>query len=238
MWLETEALPREDAALIRVRDDGIGVASDDMKYLFEPFVQVDSRLSRAHTGTGLGLSLVHRLVHRLVKLHGGSALVDSAVGRGSIFTVRLPWSADSTTAEPLDEPESMSTAIPMARIGVKPPSLLLADDNKVDVRMMDLSRAGYALASAHNGEEAMGLARDVLPAVIIKDIQMPALDGIEATKALRRSEVTVGIPIIAITALAIPGDRDRCLAAGVDDYFSKPVRLRQLAVAIVRLREA
>ncbi|MGK0358053.1 MAG: PAS domain S-box-containing protein [Bradymonadia bacterium] len=236
VWLETEVLPSEDAALIRVRDDGIGIASDDMKHLFEPFVQVDSRLSRAHTGTGLGLSLLHRLV----KLHGGSALVDSAVGRGSIFTVRLPWSADSTTAEPLDEAESMSTAIPMARVGAKPRSLLLVDDNKVNVRMMTkyLSRAGYALTIAHNGEEAIRLAHEVLPEVIIMDIQMPVMDGIEATKALRRSEATAGIPIIALTALAMPGDRDRCLAAGVNEYFSKPVGLQQIAAAIERLCEA
>lgn len=236
VWLETEVLPNEGAALIRVRDDGIGIASEDMKHLFEPFMQVDSRLSRAHTGTGLGLSLVHRLV----KLHGGSVLVDSAVGRGSIFTVRLPWSPDLAAAEPVDEPERFAAAIPMARVGAEPASVLLADDNEVNVRMMAkyLTRAGYVLTIARNGEEAVRLAHEVRPEVIIMDIQMPVMDGLQATQALRRSQVTAGIPIIALTALAMQGDRDLCLAAGVNEYFSKPVGLRQLAVAIERLRDA
>ncbi|MGK0358048.1 MAG: PAS domain S-box-containing protein [Bradymonadia bacterium] len=236
VWLETEAVPSEGAALIRVRDDGIGIASEDMTQLFEPFAQVDSRLSRTRTGTGLGLSLVHRLV----KLHSGAVLVDSEVGRGSIFTVRLPWSLNSTAAKPLEEPERLAAAIPMARVGAEPPSVLLVDDNEVNVRMMAryLSRVGYALTIARNGEEAIRLAHEVRPEVIIMDMQMPVMGGLEATQALRRSEVTAGIAIVALTALAMPGDRARCLAAGADEYFSKPVGLRKLAAAIERLREA
>jgi PAS domain S-box-containing protein len=349
---------------LTVWDSGIGIAEEDLGRLFQPFVQLDSRLARQYNGTGLGLALVYRIV----ELHGGGMSVTSEPGVGSRFTVSLPWygqvgavapsgtSPAPTTSVPailpvirqalivedsptaaaqlvryLDElgviavthpqgedaiarvlevqpdliildillpdtsgwevlerlkAEPCTRSIPVLIVSVmddrayglalgaadylvKPftrqdvqqvlyrlgqvggndthqapqapleqalqhPTILLAEDNEANITtILDYLRAkGYQVVVARNGAEAIVRAHEVRPAIILMDIQMPGMDGLEAIRRIRANLNVAQTPIIALTALAMPGDRERCLAAGADDYLSKPVSLRGLALAI------
>ncbi|MFL5802378.1 MAG: PAS domain S-box protein [Roseiflexaceae bacterium] len=348
---------------LTVWDSGLGIAEEDLSRLFQPFVQLDSRLARQYNGTGLGLALVYRID----EMHGGSVSVTSEPGVGSRFTASLPWHSEGGAVEPSDVTLS-PTAAPSARpairqalivedsptaaaqlvryldeLGVtavthpqgedaitrvlevqpdliildillpdtsgwevlerlkaeprtqpipvlivsvmddrsyglalgaadylvKPftrqdvqevlrrlghpggnavdpalhvpldqaplhPTILLAEDNEANITtMLDYLRAkGYQVVVARNGAEAITRAREVRPAVILMDIQMPGMDGLEAIRRIRTQRNVAQTPIIALTALAMPGDRERCLAAGADDYLSKPVSLKRLAMAI------
>jgi len=199
-----------------------------MARLFKPFVQLDSRLSRQNTGTGLGLALVHRLT----ELHGGTISVESEVGKGSRFTVSLPWRGvmeerrKDTRVEPLPHPASWSPDHPV--------TVLLAEDNEESINTISdyLGVKGYRVIVARNGAEAVKRAREERPDVILMDIQMPGMDGLEAMRCIRSDVSLATVPIIALTALAMPGDRERCLEAGANDYISKPVNLRGLIEAI------
>jgi PAS domain S-box-containing protein len=345
-----------------VWDSGIGIAREDQGRLFQPFVQLDSRLSRQHNGTGLGLSLVRRMT----ELHGGSVSLESNPGQGSRFTVSFPWhdgtepdqfekageveqggpgsipqdyrvllvedspaatgqltrylsewgfrstihpygegavekaqetqphvilldillpdlagwevlkrlKADPRTqripvvivsvvderplgmaqgaADYLVKPvsrEQLRSAVsrvfrraPKTRLLAPslspssggPPLLLLADDNEANIHTLSgyLRARGYRVGVARNGYEAIERAQEDRPDAILMDIQMPVMDGLEATRRIRAHAETASIPIIALTALAMAGDRERCLAAGADDYLSKPVSLKALVKAI------
>lgn len=233
-----------------VWDTGVGIAPEDMSKLFEPFVQIDSRLARQYEGTGLGLALVYRMT----KLHGGSVSVESEVGQGSHFTISLPWSpqeqavfaATATTrrlaevnhaqsagvaysASAHDQQLRRKLTITSARLKV-----FIVDDNETNINTFTdyLQARGYEVDVAHNGIEALLRLRDMKPDVILMDIQMPGMDGLEVMQQVRRDEGLQHIPIVALTALAMPGDRDRCLAAGADEYLSKPVSLQQLIYLI------
>jgi PAS domain S-box-containing protein len=344
-----------------VWDTGIGIAQEQMPRLFQPFVQLDSRLARQYEGTGLGLALVYRMV----ELHGGSISVTSNVSHGSRFTVTLPWHTPNvgaqaepeviaidratmhralvcedspTTADQitrylhelaiasdivLDGAQVVARAIteqpdlilldllladssgwdvlaqlkaeprtraipvviisviderahalalgaaeylvkPIARIdlqrvlpmlavvprgssippapgaigtpaaAISPSLVLLAEDNEATIAMIAdyLGSRGYQVVVARNGAEAIAQAREARPAIVLMDIQMPGMDGLEATRRIRSIDALVDLPIIALTALAMPGDRERCLAAGATDYLSKPVSLRGLVILI------
>ncbi|MEO1145012.1 MAG: PAS domain S-box protein [Cyanobacteria bacterium J06638_22] len=235
---------------ISVEDTGIGIRSEDQARLFKPFVQVDSRLNRKYEGTGLGLVLVKRIV----ELHGGSVCLRSHPGEGSCFTVCLPSSckADPTPSSPVKEtsapkPSNSPKHSPVAQAkAIAPkvegaaPLILLAEDNETNVQTMTdyLKAKGYRLIAAKNGEEAIALVKAHTPDLILMDIQMPKMDGIEAMQHLRQSPDFADIPIIALTALAMEGDRDRCLQAGANDYMAKPIRLRELNQAIYGLLKA
>ena len=355
----------QQAIHFTVWDTGRGISSEDMKQLFQPFVQLDSKLSRQYSGTGLGLSLVYRMV----ELHGGSVSLESEVAQGSRFTVSLPWREPAQTTEPAwkaqlaglatsnisairqaliieDSPtaadqltryltelnvkaiihprgngaveralevqpdviildirlpdlpgwdvlvqlkaEPRTQAIPVLivsvvddrqsglRLGaaeylVKPisrsqlqqalskissqeiieeetalvvtldqksqterPLILLAEDNQDNITtFLDyLLVRGYRVVVARNGAEAIERAKEEKPDLILMDIQMPGMDGLEATRRLRANADVAMTPIIALTALTMPGDRERCLAAGVNSYMSKPVSLKGLVEAI------
>jgi PAS domain S-box-containing protein len=358
-----------------VWDTGIGIAEEDMGQLFQPFVQLDSSLSRQHAGTGLGLVLVRRLA----EMHGGGVSLESEVGQGSRVTVSLPWRAgsdltpagvegkareaaqgrvrgmpefqravvveDSTVAadqlarylaelgvEAIVHPQGLGTVakvlevdpdviildillpdlpgwdvlrelkaeprtqdIPVLIVSVvddrsrglaqgaaaylvkpisrhqlqgalqqvlageaeKPRALvvsgepappdkrlliLLAEDNEDSIHIVSdyLLDKGYRVTVARNGLEAIELATEERPDLILMDIQMPGMDGLEATRRIRadadaETGLSMGlarVPIIALTALAMPGDRERCLEAGANDYLSKPVSLKGLLRAI------
>jgi signal transduction histidine kinase/DNA-binding response OmpR family regulator len=359
-----------DAAAGRVHltvwDTGIGIAADDLPRLFQSFVQLDSRLAREYTGTGLGLALVQRMA----VLHGGSVAVESRLGQGSRFTITFPWTAvvamsdsvdsgdpaerpavrsaivqralvieDSPTAATLltrylhelgvavsvhpcgmgaleaardvhpdvilldiqlpdrsgwdvltqlkaepgvraipvvvvsvvdDRPQGMALGAaaylvkPIARQQLQetlatitaggasqtaPPALLdgpeqpadpqwpiilLAEDDENNIRTLApyLAAKGYQVVVAHDGAEAITQTRAASPNVIVMDIQMPGMDGLEAIRCIRADPTVAQVPIIALTALAMPGDRERCLAAGADDYLSKPVSLKGLVQTI------
>jgi PAS domain S-box-containing protein len=355
----TVAAPKgEDVARFTVWDTGIGIAPEDQTKLFRAFTQIDSGLTRAQEGTGLGLVLVAKLV----ELHGGSVAFESEPGKGSRFTVTLPQIAARAPApkpapkdqtdrrsyhhaliiedDPasagiladyltelglssvvyvggeeaveavlrerpdlilldiqlpgesgwvvlaklkehpgardipvvvvsvVDEPEK-SRALGAAAHFTKPvtraqlagffqrpavprrpsatpwvalppstgPSILLAEDNEANIQTVGnyLEDKGYAMHYAMNGLVAVQLARELRPALILMDIQMPVMDGLTAIREVRADAALQAIPIVALTALAMPGDRERCLAAGATDYLSKPVSLKALAALMARL---
>ena len=217
---------------LTVWDTGIGIAEEEMKRLFQPFVQLDSSLSRKYTGTGLGLVLVRRLV----EMHGGSVAVESQEGKGSRFTVSLPWQEETAPARPgsqgprsADEPASLGTTSAQ-------PLILLAEDDELNVSVISdyLVVKGYRVIVASNGIEAIELTRKRKPSLILMDIQMPEVDGLETIRRLR-ADVDLDVaatPIVALTALAMPGDQERCLEAGANAYQSKPVSLRDLVRTI------
>jgi PAS domain S-box-containing protein len=222
-----------------VWDTGIGIAPEDVARLFQPFVQLDSRLSRQYSGTGLGLSLVLRLVD----LHGGSVGVESAVGKGSRFTVSLPWGGNNRVTRGESDRATEEEASPGVTVSSPHPvTILLAEDNEAHIAATSayLQAKGYRVILARHGHEAVQAAEVERPDVIVMDIQMPGLDGMEAIRRIRDLPSPcegegAGVrvtPILALTALAIPGDRERCLAAGADEYMSKPVSLKCLAAAI------
>jgi CheY-like chemotaxis protein len=220
-----------------VTDTGIGIAPEDLKRLFKPFVQVDSRLSREYEGTGLGLALVHRLAD----LHGGSVQVQSEPGKGSTFTVSLPWGLniieEQDDPEPSDAPRDDMEEENILQGSRARRTILLAEDTLSNILTVGeyLESHGYQVLVAHNGLEAIDLAEKNDPDLILMDIQMPVLDGLDAIKRLRADSRFASTPIIALTALAMPGDREHCLEAGANEYLSKPVSLKGLVKTIGEL---
>ena len=227
--LEMAGDTEQRAVHFTVWDTGIGIAQEDMKWLFQPFVQIHADQQQASGGTGLGLSLVARMV----EMHGGGIRVESKVGQGSRFTVSLPWSPAEMQTQPVIV-EDKGEAIPLpshpAAVAGESTLILLAEDNENNISILTdfLQVQGYRLVVARNGQEALERAHEERPAVVLMDIQMPGMDGLEATRRLRAEPALADLPIIAVTALAMPGDRERCLAAGVNEYLSKPVNLTEL----------
>ncbi|HEX9385936.1 MAG TPA: response regulator [Anaerolineales bacterium] len=229
LGLEVETDREEKRILMTVWDNGIGISESNLTRLFRPFVQLDSGLDREVTGTGLGLTLVAQMV----RLHGGSVAVESQPGEGSRFTVILPW-------EPALATDAMLRLKSTGKFrAIKPdqkdrPVILLVEDTKeVTMMIVDyLEMAGYQVITASDGLAGIDLAKDKHPALILMDIQMPSMDGLEATRRLRADPDFRTTPIIALTALAMRGDRERCLAAGATDYLAKPVSLKKLVQMI------
>lgn len=221
-WSDSE----EEQIIFSVIDTGIGIKSENMDKLFKSFVQIESSLSRRYEGTGLGLSLVKNIV----ELHGGSISVTSEVEKGSQFTIIIPWNKGMKNIA------ESKVSIPPIRSLTKsfPALILLAEDNEANILMMSdyLIAQGYKLIFARNGLEAIKLAKEKQPDLILMDIQMPGMDGLEATHQIRQEPKIANIPIIAITALTMPGDREKCLAAGVNEYMTKPVNLKKLVNSI------
>jgi PAS domain S-box-containing protein len=222
-----------------VCDTGIGIAPENIKKLFQPFMQIDSSLNREHQGTGLGLALVKQIV----ELHGGSVELTSELGVGSCFSFDLPC----TLAKPIVPVSKLSignilldTELTDAEVLEKPtiaPLILLAEDQEANISSIVsyLNVKGYRMLIAHNGEEALSLTQSDHPDLILMDIQMPRMDGLEAMQHIRRFPKQSDVPIIALTAFAMEGDRERCLAAGANEYMSKPIRLKELLVKIQEL---
>jgi CheY-like chemotaxis protein len=217
--------------LFQVVDTGIGIAAKDLQMLFQPFVQVDSALNRQYEGTGLGLALVKQIV----ELHGGQVMVESELGQGSCFTFVLPYEmAGSNAIAPV--PASTTSSL-LATATDNAPLILLAEDNEANIHTLSsyLTAIKYRVIIARNGIEAIAQAKANLPDIILMDIQMPIVDGLEATKQIRLDPNLVNIPIIALTALAMEGDREKCIEAGANEYISKPVRLQKLSDSIQEL---
>ncbi|MEQ9669686.1 PAS domain S-box protein [Coleofasciculus sp. G2-EDA-02] len=352
--LQVTADPDNEQLQFSVTDTGIGIAPENLNKLFKPFVQLDSSLSRRYAGTGLGLALVRRIV----ELQGGSITLESEVGKGSCFTVTLPWKHTKLKGQTLRETKLVSKELPpihnalvvedsdasanhiaryLRELGVtvlihpqgegtidavhkfkpdviildillpdisgwevllqlkgnpatasipvvvvsvvddptkalelgasdyllKPvsrpqlqsvlsqlfaptsqsdyppvaqelPLILLAEDNEANILTMTdyLHSKGFRVVLARNGIEAVQQAKQHTPDLILMDIQMPEMDGLEATCQIRADMNLPRMPIIAVTALAMPGDREKCLASGVTDYLAKPISLKKLVTLI------
>jgi PAS domain S-box-containing protein len=230
---EGEITSLQNIIRFAVIDTGIGIAPENIDKLFKPFIQIDSALNRQYAGTGLGLSLVKRLV----EIHGGRVGVSSEFGVGSCFTVDLPCGDHVSAFSPgLVNQQAPSDFDPIFNeTAQKSPLILLAEDNEANIFTISnyLEAIGYRIIFAKSGREAIALTHVAeAPDLILMDIQMPEIDGLEAIKLIRAEPKSVHIPIIALTALAMPGDREKCLAAGANDYLTKPVKLKQLVTII------
>lgn len=227
--------------IFSVIDTGIGIAQESLDKVFQPFMQIDSALNRQYTGTGLGLTLVRRIV----EMHHGSVTVESKVGQGSRFTVTLPRRqltlihSESPMRVGLAQTSSHSDFMLEASMEqpAKQPLILLADDNESNIEMLSdyLVYDGYRIIVAKNGAQAIQIAQEQQPDLILMDIQMPGVDGLEAIRRMRADEALATVPIIALTALAMTGDREQCLRAGANAYIAKPVRLNQLVENIKQI---
>jgi PAS domain S-box-containing protein len=230
--LEVESDELQSVVRFTVWDTGIGISPKDMERLFRPFVQIDTRLARQHEGTGLGLALVARLV----EMHGGGVSVESTVGQGSRFTVTLPWQPGGAVEQKGQGAGKIEEMPPHPPATLPSCTVLLAEDNEANIDVIQdyLEFNGYRIIVARNGIEAVEQAKAERPDIILMDIQMPVMDGLEATRLLRADDTpdVATLPVIALTALAMPGDRERCLKAGANDYLGKPVSLAKLLSAI------
>ena len=213
---------------VEVVDTGIGITTAQMIDLFEPFHQGDSGMARRFGGTGLGLAIVRRLV----RLLGGSVAVQSEPGAGSTFTILLPCeiaaAAPGRSTRPLP---------PQPFRHQRNLKILVAEDNAInrELAIQMLARLGLEVATVNNGHEAVAAAAAGGFDLILMDIQMPELDGLAAVTAIRALPgIAAHVPIVAVTANAMLGDRERYLAAGFDDYLAKPLRLEQLSQVIAR----
>jgi PAS domain S-box-containing protein len=224
--LEVAGDRARQAVDISVWDTGIGIAPDQLTQLFQPFVQLDRRLARQYSGTGLGLSLVARMV----ALHGGGVAVSSTVGSGSRFTAALPWPEADRSAAGMPAPEGAPAVAPAAQ----PSPIVLADDDETSSTILSehLRHAGYEVIIARNGAEAIARAREARPAVVIVNVQLQGIPGIELARRLRTDDALPNLPIIMLNGRALPGDREQCLAADCDVYLTKPVG-RNLLIATI-----
>ncbi len=225
-----------------VADTGIGIPLDKQRSIFQSFNQVDSSLTRRFGGTGLGLAIASQLVHMM----GGRIWVESEEGHGSIFhfTVRLQVAEPREQEHPhieVESPEPPRAAVPADKHHLR---LLVAEDNPVNQMLVArlIEKQGHTCRIAENGQQALKLLETEQFDCVLMDVQMPIMNGIEATAAIRAAEAgcakdngrAVHIPIVAMTADAMVGDRERCLAAGMDGYVAKPVKIKELFSAVER----
>ena len=209
-----------------VEDTGIGISSETITHLFQPFAQADSKMNRPFGGTGLGLAISRRIAEAM----GGTLNVSSIPGKGSTFTFRLPLEIVASSSEPAaPAPCVLDSTIPSGAL------MLVADDEQNSTQLTGkmLQSLGYRAEFAADGAEAVKAFLPGKFSAILMDMAMPVMDGLEATKKIREIEKTGRrVRIIAITANVMPGDRERCLAAGMDDFLTKPFKRAELAAKL------
>jgi len=214
---------RSDARLdFFVHDSGTGIAANKIEEIFELFTQADSSTARQHGGVGLGLTISLRLA----KLMGGALNVRSEPGHGSEFSLLLP----------LEPAEATATVPPKTLLAAPPPPLtiLVVEDDPMNLKLivLMLRRLGYEPLTARNGLEAVRLYQETRPGCILMDVQMPEMDGIEATRQIRQLERDADATpafISALTADILPEDRSRCFEAGMDLFLNKPIKIQAIA---------
>ena len=208
-----------------VEDTGLGISAETLDRIFEPFTQANSTIGSSFGGTGLGLSVSRRLAEAM----NGTITVESTLGKGSIFTLRIPLE------NPVSLPSIPSPAVPLNSEPAAPEGnlILVVDDDRASgvVAVKMLQNLGYQVGFVTNGAEAIEVFLPGKYSAILMDVAMPVMDGIVATSKIRALEAMSGyhVSIIAFTANAMIGDRERCLASGMDDFLSKPFRKEELA---------
>jgi light-regulated signal transduction histidine kinase (bacteriophytochrome)/CheY-like chemotaxis protein len=226
--------PASDEAIVnlhvRVEDTGIGLAESNQNRIFDPFTQVDTSSSRPYEGTGLGLAICRKIV----RLMGGEIGLTSKLGEGSTFWFTVPLQRGKVPATPDSIP-----AIDRGEIAPEHPGrILVVEDTPLnqELTLKMLQNLGYAAEAVNNGQEALDRLATQTCDLVLMDCQMPVMDGYEATRQLRQQETEQPQPnrttVVGVTAHAMMGDRAKCLAAGMDDYLSKPVRLKDLKACL------
>jgi signal transduction histidine kinase len=228
--------PKDVRLQFAISDTGIGISAADQQRIFAPFTQVDPSSTRRYGGTGLGLAIASDLIRAM----GGELSVRSELGAGSTFNFNILLQRN-TEGRPI-VPTSESTAAkapaagksesqsPLRTLSAEKLTILVAEDvvaNQMLIRHA-LGRRGHTIDIANDGREAVERASNAKFDVILMDVQMPGIDGFQATAAIRALPDGAQVPIIALTAHAMPGDRERCLAAGMNDYLAKPLDVQQL----------
>lgn len=215
----------KDWIAITVSDTGIGIEKDQQQAIFEAFRQVDGKTIRKYGGTGLGLSICQRFIELL----GGSISLESELGKGSTFTVVLPSLPQGMQAEQLPD-EKIITEEKIGQQDFKGKNVLVVDDDVRNIYALEkvLHQQGMDVKSVTNGNECLAYMATNPPIdIILMDIMMPELNGYDTMRILREKE-QIEIPIIALTAKAMQNDCEKCLAAGANDYISKPLNIPQL----------
>ncbi|KAB1440904.1 response regulator [Pseudodesulfovibrio senegalensis] len=222
------------SVIFRVADTGMGIPADKQDTIFDSFSQLESPKGKLHQGTGLGLAITSELV----ALMHGDITVSSVQGRGSLFTFEIWFSQPASSHDKAPAQAEILPSLMNLR-------LLLAEDNPLNQKFLThfLTMFGHTVVLAHNGAEALEALRNEKEPfdLILMDVQMPEMDGLETARAIRKGKARTthrNTPIIALTAYAMKGDRERILASGMDDYVSKPVDMKKLSNAISRLVQA
>ena len=237
----------EQRCYLEIEDTGMGILPAQLPHIFERFRQADGSTSRTHEGTGLGLALVKELV----ELHGGDIRVSSSYGSGTLFTVELPMGADHLPTEQIHHTlrtlEPQRAAVELAGLHPTAPLLAPKRTDGVDILVVDdnpdvrayvaaiLQRQGYSVSTAHNGAAGLEMARHSQPQLIITDLMMPQVSGLELIQQVRLEPMLQGIPIILLTAKVDDGTRLEGAEQGADAYLSKPFKERELAAAVRNL---
>ncbi len=208
--------------VLAVRDTGIGIAPDKLDVIFESFLQLESGLSRSYAGMGLGLAVTRKLVSMM----GGTLVVDSDSGVGSTFSINVPIRVPAAASPPVDEVVAMADD--------NEPRILLVDDNDVARRIVThiLRRAAHRIDCAEGGREGIEAARNTRYDVILMDLQMPVVNGLEATAAIRKIPGYEQTPILALTANYSDEFMRRCKESGLQGFLSKPIQRGELLAAI------
>ncbi|NLN66523.1 MAG: response regulator [Clostridiaceae bacterium] len=214
----------------QISDTGVGIESDDVEKIFDTFSQADNSITRKYGGSGLGLAITRQLVNMM----GGSIWVESAIGEGSTFYFTVKMGTGSAVTSTKHDIEAIAKP-------KHPLKILLAEDDEINQLVITrmLKEAGHFVETANNGVEALQAINKKSYDVVLMDIQMPEMDGIEAVERIRKDErgKESQIPIIALTAHALQGDREKYLSVGMDDYISKPVQMNRLLETIEKTME-
>jgi signal transduction histidine kinase/CheY-like chemotaxis protein len=230
-WIELRVRTAGDTTagnimlILEVADTGMGIAADKLPTIFDKFTQADSSISRRFGGSGLGLAITKVLA----EMHGGTVAVESELGVGSTFTVTIECEISAERVEP-----EHSHAMPATHVSLATPgaggSVLLVEDNPVNQKLVAsiLQKRGYHVVISGNGREALKVLREQEFQLVLMDVQMPEMDGLETTRLIRQDRRWSELPIVAMTAHAMNGDREGCLAAGMNGYISKPVHSAHL----------
>jgi PAS domain S-box-containing protein len=217
-----------------VKDSGIGISQEALPNIFDKFTQANASITRSFGGTGLGLSIVKKLV----QLMNGHITIDSELGKGTIVRVVIPLNTPENLKAPVDRSYANSKMYSRQE-NLKKINILLVEDNKMNqmLAIQYLGKQGAKVTLCENGKDAYEKYLSGHYDIILMDLQMPVMGGLEATDLIRKSEKDkeVRIPILAMTAHALQGDRDNCLSHGMDDYIAKPIKLSELQHKIISL---